>query len=145
MDTERLSYVLSTALILTTIVFFVLPNFGYDDPQARLLATAALAVVFSLPVAGYMVYLRDGDEESHYFGPWGPGDVFFLAVLVPGLFGTTRLAEAYDLGGVLYWLVVLVGLLASIAAGAVVRALVIGEWPPGASAREARDEESGPF
>lgn len=144
-DAGPVAQVVSTALIIAALIFLVVPNFGYEGLESRLLATAAGAVVVALPIAVYMVYVRGGDEESHYFGPWGPADLLFLAVVVPVLVGVTWLADTYALTGVLYWLLIAVGLLVAVVLGTVVRSLALGEWPPGSDAKRMGDDGPGPF
>lgn len=140
MDDDRPAQVVSTTLILALLAFLVLPDLGYEALQERLVATGAVTVLLAAPLSVYMVYVQEG--ESHYFGPWGPGSLLLIAAVVPGLLAAVWIADAYALTGVLYWVVILVGLLASVAVGAGLRALVFDDWPP--SEHERRNRDGGP-
>lgn len=140
MDDDRPAEVVSTTLILALLAFLVLPDLGYDGLQERLLATAAVTVVLAAPIAVYMVYVQEG--ESHYFGPWGPGSLLLIAAVIPGVVASVWVADTYDLTGALYWIVLVVGLLASVAVGAGLRALLFDDWPP--SRHERRNRDGGP-
>lgn len=140
MDDDRPAEVVSTTLILALLAFVVLPDFGYEQLQERLLVTAAFAVVVAAPIAVFMVYLQDGD--SHWFGPWGPGNLLIMTAIVVGLLGAEWIARTYDLTGALYWVVIVVGLLAAVVVGAALRAQLFEDWPP--SEHERRETEDGP-
>lgn len=137
MDTERLGEFVSTLVIVAAIAVLAFWRFGFRDPVELLGFAAAVTLVPFAPIVWYLVYRTDA--ESHMLGPWGPEDVVFLAIVTPGMVGTVWVADTSLGDGALYWIVVIGGIVASIAVAVVARSLAIGEWPPGANAREARE------
>lgn len=129
MDESRPVKVVSTAIILTFVAFLLAPSLGYSGFEERLLATAVGGLAIGLPISIVMVYFLE-DSDSHFFGPWGPESLVLLAVAAPILAGAVWGADAIGLTGVLYWVVVVVGLVAAVVAGAVARAALFDDWPP---------------
>jgi H+/gluconate symporter-like permease len=134
MDTDRFVEFCSTVVLVGMIAILAVPRFGVSGVTDVLLTAAAVALVFGVPFAAFLVYVIDA--SGSHLGPWGPEDVVFFAAVAPPAFGTMWAAEELGLEGVVYGVAVAVGLLTSILFAVVVRDATVGEWPPGSSARE---------
>jgi len=140
MDTDRLAEFVSTIVIVGMIAVLAVDRIGTSGLQDTLLTAGGIAIAFGVPFAALLVYVFDVGES--HIGPWGPGDVVFVAAVAPPILGTVWVADTYELGGVLYGVTMIVGILGSILFAVVVRDATVGEWPPGSGVRSER--ERGP-